>query len=103
MPVAELTVSDIKAHPLREPVSHRAYTVLEVRTKGGLTGYGECAAVTAESLALAVQAAADQPATSYEVIARKLAEYPGAQAAVVMALLDITGKHAKAPVYQVLG
>src|SRR5262249_12072963 len=35
----ELAISDIRAHALREPVSRRTYAVLEVQTKGGLTGY----------------------------------------------------------------
>jgi galactonate dehydratase len=99
----ELAVSEIKAYPLREPVSRRAYTVLEVQTKGGLTGYGECAAAAPEALALAKQAAVGQAATSYEVVGRQLAANPGMQAAVGMALLDIVGKYTKAPVYQVLG
>jgi galactonate dehydratase len=100
---AELLVSEIKAYPLREPVSRRAYAVLEVQTKGGLTGYGECPAAAPEALALAKQAAVGQAATSYEVIGRQLAANPGMQAAVGMALLDIVGKYTKAPVYQVLG
>ena len=33
---AELAVSDLKAYSLREPVSRRGYTVLEVRTKGDI-------------------------------------------------------------------
>src|SRR5437764_5228786 len=100
---AELAVSGIQAYALREPVSKRAYTVLEVQTKGGLTGYGECPAAAPEALALAKQAALGQAATSYEVIGRQLATDPGMQAAMGMALLDIVGKYAKAPVYQVLG
>src|SRR5215471_13685351 len=103
MPGNDLIVGEIKAFSLREPVSRRAYTVVEVQTKGGLAGYGECSAAPAESVALAKQAAVGQVATSYEVIARQLAVNPGMQAAVVMALLDIVGKHTKAPVYQVLG
>ena len=99
----ELVISDLKAYPLREPVSRRSYTVLEVQTKGGLTGYGECSAAPADALALAKQTALGQAATSYEVISRQLAGSAGMQAAVVMALLDITGKYAKAPLYQVLG
>ena len=100
---AELAISEIKAYPLREPISRRSYTVMEVQTKGGLIGYGECAAAPPEALALARQAAVGRAATSYEVIGRQLAAYPGMQAAVVMALLDIAGKYAKAPVYQTLG
>ena len=99
----ELAVSELRAYALREPVSRRAYTVLEVRTQGGLAGYGECTAASPESMALAKQAAAGQPATSYEVIGRRLAPYPGMQAAVVMALLDIMGQFAKAPLYRALG
>src|SRR5262245_6017166 len=99
----ELTVGDIRAYPLREPVSRRAYTALEVRTKGGLTGYGECPAAPAEALALAKQATLGHAATSYEVISRQLAAHPGMQAAVVMALLDIVARYAKAPLYQIFG
>ena len=99
----ELAVDDMKVYALREPVSRRSYTVLEVHTKGGLTGWGECSAASSEALALAKQTTQGQAATSYEVISRQLAVYPGMQAAVVMALLDITGKYAKAPVYQTLG
>src|SRR5437870_3681151 len=75
----ELAISDLKAYPLREPVSRRSYTVIEVRTKGGLTGYGECSAATSDALALAGQTALGQAATSYEVIGRHLAAYPGMQ------------------------
>jgi galactonate dehydratase len=42
-------------------------------------------------------------ATSYEVISRGLAALGGLRAAINSALLDIVGKAAKAPVYQVLG
>jgi galactonate dehydratase len=99
----DLAVSELRAYAIREPVSRRSYTVLEVRTKSGLTGYGECPAAPSDALALAKQAAVGQAATSYEVISRQLASQPGMQAAVVMAMLDITGKYAKAPLYQALG
>src|SRR6266851_1656831 len=99
----DLSVTELKAYALREPVSRRAYTILEARTKGGLTGYGECSAATPEALAQARQSTTGQPATSYEVISRQLSPYPAMQAAVVMALLDITGKYTKSPLYQTLG
>src|SRR6266853_4680835 len=99
----DLSVTELKAYALREPVSRRAYTILEARTRGGLTGYGECSAATPEALAQARQSTTGQPATSYEVISRQLSAYPAMQAAVVMALLDITGKYAKSPLYQTLG
>ncbi len=44
-----------------------------------------------------------QSATAYEVVGSGLADYPALQAAVGMALLDITGQYTKAPIYQVLG
>jgi galactonate dehydratase len=68
-----------------------------------VTGYGECASATAAELAQASQAVKGQPATSYEVIARSLTALGGLRAAIDSALLDIVGKVAKAPVYQVLG
>jgi galactonate dehydratase len=98
----DLVVSEIKTYRLREPVSRRAYTVVEIRTKGGLTGYGEC--IEAVPVPQALPAVfTDHPATSYEVIGRQLADSPGLQTGVVMALLDISGQYAKAPIYQVLG
>src|SRR5437764_682179 len=101
--MVDLAVSTLKTYALREPVSRRAYTVLEVQTKAGLTGYGECGAASPEAIAEAQRQVINQQATSYEVISRNLATNPGMQAAVVMALLDITAKFAKAPLYQMLG
>src|SRR2546422_8200162 len=75
----DLSVTELKAYALREPVSRRAYTILEARTKGGLTGYGECSAATPEALAQARQSTTGQPATSYEVISRLLSAYPAMQ------------------------
>jgi galactonate dehydratase len=44
-----------------------------------------------------------KPATGYEVIRQQLLPLPGLQAAVNVALLDILGRKAKAPICQVLG
>ncbi len=98
-----LEISDLTAFPVREPVSRRAYTIARLRTRSGVTGYGECALTTAAELAQASQALKGMPATSYEVIARSLTALGGLRAAINSALLDIVGKAAKAPVYQVLG
>jgi galactonate dehydratase len=43
------------------------------------------------------------PASAYEIAWRRLAEAPSIRPAIDMAMLDILGKHTKAPVYQVLG
>ena len=98
-----LEVSDLTAFPVREPVSRRAYTIARLRTRSGVTGYGECGLATAADLAQATQAVKDMQATSFEVIARSLTALGGLRAAINSALLDIVGKSAKAPVYQVLG
>ncbi len=45
-----LAIAGIKAYPLREPVSRRAYVVIEVNTKKGLRGFGECGVATAEAI-----------------------------------------------------
>jgi galactonate dehydratase len=98
-----LDVADLTAFPVREPVSRRAYTIVRVRTRSGVAGYGECPGATAAQVAEASRAIAGLPATSFEVLGRRLAPDSGLAAAVNVALLDITGKAAKAPVYQVLG
>lgn len=100
---SELEVLDLSAFALREPVSKRAYTVIRVRTRPGLTGYGECKSVSAAEAVEAKAAVLGRDATAYEVVRRQLQGTPGLQAAVNMALLDVIGKHTKAPLYQVLG
>lgn len=98
-----MNVSGIRVYPLREPRSGRRYTVLRVATESGLVGFGECGAVSAADLAKATQIVTGKPATAYEVIRQQLLPLPGLQAAVNVALLDILGKKAKAPIYRVLG
>ena len=39
-------------------------------------------------------------ATAYEVLSRALADLGAVEAAIIMALLDVVGRHAKAPVYR---
>jgi galactonate dehydratase len=96
-------VTALTMYPLREPVSGRSYTVIQAKTRDGLKGYGECGAVTPREWAQAQQVVVGATATALEPVRRALASLPHAQAAVNIALLDITGQIAKAPVYQVLG
>jgi galactonate dehydratase len=98
-----LEISGLTPFPVREPVSGRSYMIVRVRTRSGLTGYGECPGATASEVAQALRQISGMPATSYEVLAGRLAGAGTLGAAVNMALLDIAGKAAKAPVYQVLG
>ena len=96
-------MSVLRLYPLREPVSGRRYTLLKIVTESGLVGMGECGEVSAADFAKATRIVAEKPATAYEVIRQHLLPWPGLQAAVNMALLDILGKKAQAPIYQVLG
>jgi len=99
----DLAISDVKAWTLREPVSKRAYSVVKIQTRSGLAGFGECAPLTAAELAGATHAVVGQAATAFEVTAPLLANFPTARAALNTAMLDVVGKVAKVPIFQVLG
>lgn len=98
-----LAVASLRAFPLREPVSRRSYTVVKLTTNSGITGYGECGAASPSDIAKATSVVQGKPATAVEIIRTQLAPVANMQAAVNMALLDIVGKHTKAPIYRVLG
>src|SRR5262249_46502189 len=99
----DLSIRDLRLYRLREPVSRRAYAVLSLTTQNNLRGFGECTALPDADLTTTRQIVLGKPATSYEAIRRELAALPAGRAAVNMALLDMFGQAAKAPVYQVLG
>jgi galactonate dehydratase len=94
-----IEIDELRLFPVREPVSGRAWTVVRVKTRSGLVGYGECARASSHDLAVAERFWLLRPATSY---ATSAAGSPLA-GAMDMALLDIIGKAAKAPVYRLLG
>jgi galactonate dehydratase len=96
-------IRDLRVYPLREPVSGRTYTAIRLETASGLRGFGECALATPMEVAAARQAVVGASPTAAEPIRARLAAMPRIGAAVNMALLDLTGQIAKAPVYQVLG
>jgi galactonate dehydratase len=93
----------LDAFPLREPVSKRAYTCLRLRTRSGATGFGECPRVSRADLSTLQSAIQGNAASRFESIRRELTVSPSAMAALDMAMLDLVGKFANAPVYQVLG
>ena len=93
----------LDAFPLREPVSKRAYTCLRLRTRSGATGFGECPRISRAELATLQNAIQGNAASRFESIRRGLTVSPSAMAALDMAMLDLVGKFANAPVYQVLG
>lgn len=100
--MAELDITDLRAWHLREPVSRRGYTVLQLSTKSGLSGYGECREALGADLETAKRLVLGRPATSYEAVQHDLGA-SRVQAAVNVAMLDLVGQFTKAPVYQVLG
>jgi galactonate dehydratase len=98
-----LSIADLRATRLREPVSRRSYTVVRVETRSRLVGFGECRAVAESDIERARGIVVGKPATAYEVLSRALADSGAVEAAITMALLDVVGRHARAPAYQVLG
>jgi galactonate dehydratase len=98
-----LSITGIRVARVREPVSRRSYTVVRVETRSGLAGFGECDAVADAELERARAIVLGRSATAHEVLSRALADLGAVEAAIAMALLDVVGRHAKAPVYQILG
>jgi len=98
-----LAIANCKAYAAREPVSGREYAILKIENVGGIAGWGETRSIAAAELARAVAILRGRQATQFVPLHAQLADLPNLQAAANMALLDIVGQAAKAPVYQVLG
>lgn len=95
------SISEVRAFQMGSAGSPNSYVVLQVRTKSGLIGYGECNALSATDLKQTNQALAGRAATSYQALD---ALVPAAiRGGLNIALLDIVGKATKAPIYRVLG
>lgn len=95
------TIEDVRAFAAGPSGTGGAYVVVQVRTRSGLTGYGECKTLSSAELKTTRDAALGRPASAYETLRPLVPQ--AAQAAIDMALLDILGKATKAPVYRVLG
>lgn len=96
-PIANTPESIVSGRHWRTP----RYSIVKLTAANGLTGYGECAPIDDAQFAAALAKIQGRPATSFEII-RTLLTGP-VEAAINTALLDITGKLANAPIYQVLG
>ncbi len=98
----ELQIVSLEAWNLREPDNGRAWSLIRLATREGIEGWGEARPLTSDAVGRLRSLSLKTPASAYEDLRRKLAGQEGA-AAVNIAALDILGKAAKAPVYQVLG
>ena len=95
----EHIVAEMRWFPVREPVSGNRYTLLRVKTRSGLTGWGECGEVPAQDAKALEKDWIGKSATLYAAINLS----SPVAGALDMALLDILGKTCGAPVYRVLG
>jgi galactonate dehydratase len=96
---AALDISDVRYFPVRGPVSKNQYSLLRVRTRSGLIGWGECRFDPKADVDALRSAWIGRSATVYATIPTS----DPFRAALDMAALDILGKAANAPVYRILG
>jgi galactonate dehydratase len=93
-------ISRIEAFRVPGSGTQPAYSVLEVETRSGMTGYGECYPLSRADVEV-LNGLVGKPAHAYEAL-MPIAPEP-ARGGLNMALLDIVGKITKAPIYRVLG
>jgi galactonate dehydratase len=98
-----MKIRNIETFAVRQPGNGLTWTVVKVTTEDGVAGWGECADGAAD-FSPVLDVIRGEPATRFEVIRTKLGSARGdMRSAILTALLDIIGKTAKAPAYQVMG
>ena len=111
-----VAITAVTATAVEEPVSKRSYVIVTVETDAGVAGVGEASAhpdphAAVRRILAQSRQIVGQDAIAFEVVRRSLLAGRGAvprdhgdiQGAINMALVDILGKLAKAPVHEVLG
>jgi len=94
-------ITSVRAFQVAASQTNSAYIVLQIRTVSGLTGYGECRALTSAQLKATADTVIGRAATSYEVLDPLVPR--AVRGALNIALLDILGKATNTPVYRILG
>ncbi len=107
-----ISITGLDVWPVQQPGDGRAFVVVRLSTEAG-DGWGEAAAggdvvATARQLAAYRSRLVGQDATRREYLQRLLAGRPAGTlapgaGAIDMALIDLLGKLAEAPAYEVLG
>ena len=101
IPTGPHPVAEIRAFQMGSPGSGNSYVILQVRTRTGLIGYGECNSLSASELKAANEAVVGRAPSAYQALNGLVP--PAVRGGLDIALLDIVGKATKAPVYRVLG
>jgi galactonate dehydratase len=94
-------IAQVRAFAVDASGSGGAYTILQIDTQSGVTGYGECRPLSRADVQALSQIAVGKSAMAYEAVG-EMAPEP-TRGGLDMALLDIVGKVTNAPVYRVLG
>ena len=98
-----LNILQFRAWRLKEPVSNRRYTVVCLKSQGGMSGYGEGGPAPGSEIAEARLAVMGRRATESEFVRAALRRLPALEAAVGNAMLDLVSRAKNVPVYQYLG